>query len=517
MKPETRGGQELWSLLPRLYRNEDESGDLARYVDAAGAVLDRIRNTLEQRLADCFIEPPREGNRQAQSWLLPYFADLFGVDPVSPTAEGRRREISHAVRWNQGKGTAPVLESVAQEIFGAEVVLHEGYQRCAKTFHINTPRLPAAAYGEEEIEETIPTRAARHPDLPKVTVDLRRHARAVQCEADHPRASSLEIAGHPIHYRIQERSGAACFPDSYQDMGKRTIDPRTPSQNQLRLHPKHLLLFYAPPAGFFPIQRLQLLWSERQNHEGQFQERTEQGILRWSGERDNPIHFTSTPSPIETPQLIIEDLCFDGTLTFRGERLLLRRCAVKHLKVESKAELVLEDSLFDKVTAEFSFADLVYCTTMAESRYGNLRASDCIFNGELSLAGYEDNGANQIGCIRYSRIPKSVKDIPESFLQLPKAAGNTHAEVLFQHFNLCGIDARLFGNPGYGCLHPAGEKAVAFGAEDGGEMGAQHHRMYSLLLEALSRKLIDFQPLGTTSQLIADPYLLIPPAILKNS
>ncbi len=103
------------TLLPEIYRNRDnakwgtggsveELGDLANYLDAHGALLDLIRSTLDQRLADSFPDNPETGDA-CQEWLIPYFAQLFDARLVSPEPEGRRDEVSHAVPWRQRKGT----------------------------------------------------------------------------------------------------------------------------------------------------------------------------------------------------------------------------------------------------------------------------------------------------------------------------------------------------------------------------------------------------------------------------
>ena len=87
-----------------------EPGDLARYLDACGELLDALKGTLEQRLADAFPDNPPPGERACQDWLLPYFADLLDVRLVSPEVQGRRNEIANAVAWRQRKGTLSVVE-----------------------------------------------------------------------------------------------------------------------------------------------------------------------------------------------------------------------------------------------------------------------------------------------------------------------------------------------------------------------------------------------------------------------
>ena len=58
--PTTVSGRELYALLPTVYRARDEDGHLAGYLDALGALLDRLRATLEQRLADAFATVVRD-------------------------------------------------------------------------------------------------------------------------------------------------------------------------------------------------------------------------------------------------------------------------------------------------------------------------------------------------------------------------------------------------------------------------------------------------------------------------
>jgi photosystem II stability/assembly factor-like uncharacterized protein len=69
-----------------------------------------------------------------------------------------------------------------------------------------------------------------------------------------------------------------------------------------------------------------------------------------------------------------------------------------------------------------------------------------------------------------------------------------------------------FGEPGYGVLDLATSDAIRFGAEDGGEMGACHHKYYSLKAEAELDKTREFLPVGIEPVLIQDTRLLnVPP------
>src|SRR5262245_30864770 len=109
---ESRFGRLLYELLPAVYRAQDGpagaggGGDLARYLDALGTLLDPLRATLEQRLADCFPDATSDG-RPSQDWLLPYFARLLDVRLVAPGAGAQRTEVARAMRWRRAKGTLP--------------------------------------------------------------------------------------------------------------------------------------------------------------------------------------------------------------------------------------------------------------------------------------------------------------------------------------------------------------------------------------------------------------------------
>src|SRR5439155_711940 len=109
-------------LLAAIYRDRDnttpqELGDLGKYLDACGEVLDLLRGTLEQRLADSFPDNPLDANkRAAQPWLLPYFAQLVDVRLVSPDPAGQRDEVAQAVAWGQRKGTVACIEEIAESV-----------------------------------------------------------------------------------------------------------------------------------------------------------------------------------------------------------------------------------------------------------------------------------------------------------------------------------------------------------------------------------------------------------------
>ncbi len=261
---QTQAGRALFELLPEVYRTRDTidpepGGDLARYLDACGHLLDLIRRTMDQRLADVFPDdPPAELG--GQPWLLPYIADLLDVHMVSPDEAGRRAEVAHAVAWRQRKGTLKVLEQIAEQVGRLEVEVQEGWKKVATTPRIGLPLLPARARGASERFDDFRRHAnwaARHPDLNSATIDLRYPSRAVQLDGapQNPAAKQTDFGGTTVWWRQVNPHGAPCFPGSYEDTARRTVDVRTPHWRQGHCHPKRAVLYAPPPTGFFPLPR----------------------------------------------------------------------------------------------------------------------------------------------------------------------------------------------------------------------------------------------------------------------
>ncbi len=484
-KPKTATGRQLHGMLPEVYRTRDGSeaggaGDLARYLDACGELLDRIRATLDQRLADSFPDNPAEG-RACQPWLLPFFAQLLDVSLVSPDERGRRDEVANAVAWRQRKGTLTAIEQIAEAVGRMEAEIVEGWRRTAVTPRLAMPLLPAGALGEDAAFDGFrrhPLWAARHPDLPAATPDLRFPARAMEVAvaADefpaNPAAKLTSFAGKPTWWRQVNVHGAPCFPGSFDDVSRRTADLRTPDWRQGHIHPKRVVLHAPPPLGFF-----------------------EPGLFPVQGD-----------TLIDTrKEKLIEDLVIDGTLKVVAGSVRLRRCAVRALEVTVPAGtmetpvVTAEDCLVGKMAVP-GLARLEYCTVLDGLSCGRLQASDCIFDGMVALAA----AAKELPhCIRFSRIPPGL-----SAPGLLAFRNCTERPVFYSfEFDVGGAVVRRiarFGEPGCAVLHPATPESVRFGAEDGGEMGAHHGWRYSLLMAAVLDKLKEFIPVGMEAVIVPD-------------
>lgn len=507
-KPGSRIGQQLYQLLPEIYRGEDNTspddlGDLGRYLDAIGEFLDEVRATLDQRLADNFPDNPSEG-LACQPWLLPYFAQLLDVQLVSPEVRGQREEVARAVSWRQRKGTPTVAEEIAEAVAQMEVESQEGWRRVALTPRIGAPLLPAGSFGvDAEFDPAYPAQAARHPGLPAATVDLRTPSRAVQTRHDNPAVQTSVFPAATADWRHHQHHGVPCFPDSYQDVSRRTVDLRDCNWKYGHYHPKRLLLYVAPPVGFFPRG-----WA-----------RGEQVVRGDVVVNDGGEHLW-------------EGWTIDGTLRVNAGSVTLRGCAVRELVVDTTtAANVVNvsacDCLFGAVTVRNGITSLEYCTVLGAASLYTVNASDCIFAGALNLG---EGTADPRSCIRYSRIPN---DFPLARIRLHSEAAttNTRERPVFYRIEYCNpwddpeaaatvpwVRRRAaFGDPSCGVLHPATPRSILYGAEDGGEMGAYHHFYYALRFSAVIDKIQDFLPVGMKVALVPDSTLYnLPPSITTS-
>lgn len=505
-------GERLYQTVPALYRNRD-NGDLKRYFDATGDLLDRLQATLQQRYYDNFPDTPLDGSPACQDWLIPYFAQLLDVRLVSPTARGRRAEVANAVRWRQAKGTLWVIEEIAQAVAGLEMVVHEGWRRVAVTPRLNTPRVPSTVYGyRKDAPRAWPGLAARHPGLPAVTVDFRCPSGAVAVKQENPGTQYSTIDGVNHRWRQASRHGAPCWPDSYEDVSRRTVDFRDHDWRRGHFHPRKLLLYSAPPAGFFPPAIKGVAWSEP--HSAAFLEHIE--VI----EQDQLTIYRnkSLASTVFVPVAIsgviklgqvasgvgdaaahtwrFEGLVLRNTVELDSGRIELLRCAARKIEVHSvdKNQPVIKarGCLFKQLQAARGLVQLEYCTVLDRTLSETIQASDCLFMGSIRKDQRPPTPPDR-GCIRYSRIPPASDDgglvIEHSTRVEPE---------FFEH---------RFGQRGCGVLRPATAPAIRHGAEDGGEMGAYHDQHLSLLAEAAVDKLQDFLPVGVQAVVIPDPRL----------
>lgn len=512
-------GNVLYQIPPTVYRNRD-SGDLKKYLAASGEMLDRVYATLQQRLADNFPDNPNDDATMSelvcQDWLLPYFAKLLDVRLVSPLVKGRRDEIANAIAWRQRKGTIAVIEQIAQAIAQTEVVMHEGWKRIAITPRINKPLLPATAYGyNSEPPTDKPSLAARHPDLPATTVDFRCPSRAVETDAGNPAAQFITVDGETHIWRQTSLHGTPCFPNSFEDVSRRTVDFRDPNWQRGHFHPRRVLLFAPPPAGFFPPNLISVNWAAEPTDT--FKEyiaidTSDDKVTIYRNKTFGSENFV----PVGINQIIelgsvgeadpnahtwrFEGVILNHTVTVQGGRLELEQCAARKVEIHSIDEdqpvLTARSCLFEAIQVARGLSQLEYCTVLTDTLSEVVNASDCIFLDIIRKDHVPITPPEQ-GCIRFSRITPQQKAGGMLLQQV-----TTKPVVMFE---------TQFGKHSCGILHPETPKAIISGAEDGGEMGAYHNNYYSLINAAILDKLKDFMPIGITAALIPDNRLLETP------
>lgn len=500
-------GHDLYQILPAVYRERD-GGDLLNYLDTCGDLLDKLQATLEQRLADQFPDNPEHG-LECQDWLLPYFADLLDVHLHSPLPDGQRDEISHAISWRQRKGTLAVIEQVVEAISQAEAVIHEGWQRVCMTPRIGKPLLSATVHG---YPVDVPNQMInRHPDLPATTIDFRCPSGAVQVDEGGPGIQSADIEGVPRRWRQASLHGVPCYPGTYEDHSSRTVDFRSSTWKNGHFHPRKILLFTAPPAGFFPKEMQSVLWTDRDNEEGRFQQFIEKiaepgGLTTyrnrtWGTDEFVPVRIRRTVE-LDTHaaghdlRWRFEGIVFENTLLIHEGKLELFDCAARKVELHGieldQPLLTARNCLFKSIQAARGLCRLEYCTVLADALIEFPQASDCIFLQVIDRHHRDDTPPRR-GCIRYSRI---ALDQQSEGMRLVK---NTRDHPEF-------FSAR-YGERGAGVLHPATPESICNGAEDGWEMGAFHDFHHCRIRTATAEKLKDYLPIGYHAVLIPDERL----------
>jgi hypothetical protein len=503
----------LYQTVPAVYRNRD-NGDLKKFFLGTSILLDQLHATLQQRLADNFPDNSDDQSAACQDWLIPYFADLLDVRLVSPSIKGRREEVSNAVRWRQGKGTLRVCEEIAQAVGQLETVLHEGWQRVAKTPHLLAPKIPAQVFGFSQAVPTQPASiAARHPGLSAVTPNFACPSGAIASSSSNPAAQQSKVDGQNKVWRQLSRHGSPCHPGSFEDVSRRTVDFRNGDWQHGHYHPNRLLLYTVPPAGFFHLRVKTVNWSSTPSDAFlQLIDVITQGnktIYRnktFGSENFVPVRIRLSINLGQEPDGVgsadfhtwrFEGLILENTLQADSGRIELEQCAGRKIEVHSidyeKPVISAHACLFKSLQAARGLAQLEYCTVLETSLIEIVNASDCIFLGLIKKDHLSDQPPLK-GCLRFSRVSRIQNKGGMSYTQVNRA----RIEMFEQ----------TFGKRSCGVLHPACSQSVSRGAQDNTEMGAYHNEFYSLLADAVVDKLNDYLPVGTNAVVIPDKRLL---------
>jgi hypothetical protein len=526
----------------RLPSGDKELGDLEAFLHGFGALLDLVRGTTEQAYADAFAESVTvsdfystqlDGNeREIQTWLLPYMAELVGAELLSPDPERRRDELDDSVTWFKSKGTLLNIDSVADTVSGLETVPVEGWRLTLTTPNPKLPPFtaPASAAGNGD-----PLGPPAHP---LGTPDARRCNRAVIdpggasplfriVTAVRDPQGRLTDAPDVVYWKPLARKGVPCFPNGYDDVSARTPDLRDPNRMPVGPNPRRVIVYVRPPYGLFEPGLKSVALPAGPNPLGFDLEATSTQVfdptrvLTTIGQALDPmpdkIVITGDLTIPAKLHVEFEDVLFLGTVTIAaGAQLTLRSCAAKNVVLPppgTDPSLIARDCLFDSLSGVPGFARLVCSTVMSTTTVERLQASDCIFVGTLKSIDCK----NDQSCLRFSRLPdKSVlKDCC-----FEKNPSNTTDPPNFVHLyftdgNKCVLRAAEFGEPGCGVLDLTTPDTVKAGAEDSGEMGAFNHPYLCARVRALVKKLGDFLPFGQEIVVRYDPMLARKPAALK--
>jgi|GEM_PF-549991 len=484
---DSRLGEQLYQLLPEVYRTRDKSArplsggsgteDLAKFLDAQGHLLDLIHATLEQQLKDGLPE-------SSQDWLLPYFARLLAANIVSPDSEGKHAEIQHAVSWRQRKGTLKCAEEIAESVGQMEVEIQEGWKRVALTPYIGMPLIPARAWDDTlRLDMGVPSEASRHPNLPAAMVDLRRPSKAVPAESTNPASRVTRFGGIEQTWRQANRQGVPCFPGSFDDVSRRTVDIRTPHGDNGHYHHKRLLVYAPPQTGFFGLDPEKITWDgdPASLPEDLIEVQEVNGIISIRNRTDRNIQIVAVETSVDageppepkTIKLKPNRYRIEG-LTFQDELIVLGGGTLEITAVEAEKStiqtfstdefvLTARDALFGVLSSQ-GRVNLDSCTVLMEAYIPSMEALDCIF--------MDIQGKDITGTIAYSRIPEHA----------PLSADTDKIAIKTHH---PGDNSRpVYDDPlfipgqsalrGKAVLSPNTPPSIYMGASDGGEMGYYH-------------------------------------------
>jgi hypothetical protein len=125
----------LYKLLPAIYRTRDvaQGEPLRALLTLIQREYDALELDVEGLYENWFIET-------CQEWVVPYIGDLLGVRPLFPARPGTfsaRAYVAHTLDYRRRKGTAAMLEQLAQDATGWPSRTVEFFQLLATTQYVN--------------------------------------------------------------------------------------------------------------------------------------------------------------------------------------------------------------------------------------------------------------------------------------------------------------------------------------------------------------------------------------------
>jgi hypothetical protein len=133
----------LYELLPAIYRVRDaEQGEpLRALIGALAQEFSALEENIGQLYDDQFIET-------CAAWVTPYIGDLIGYRPlhgVAPNVASPRAEVANTIAYRRRKGTALMLEQLAQDVTDWPAHAAEFFEQLATTQYMKHLRPKARA------------------------------------------------------------------------------------------------------------------------------------------------------------------------------------------------------------------------------------------------------------------------------------------------------------------------------------------------------------------------------------
>lgn len=554
----SRQGRILYREMPEAVRAYDNRGpgaalgDLEAFLFGFGHLLDRFDATLLQSLADGVLDPigPAGDEREIQGWLLPYVAQLFGVELVAPDPDSRRRELSTSIWVARRKGTRTAIDTAAEMLVDTPVVVVAGAARVLRAPSLANPPMthreltglwhPADA---AILQEPIPappapathvtgfaaTRPGAHDGLPVGTPSTRFAMRAVAGGLEQPDAEVRPVSGSGATtalaaFVVRRRYGRPCFPDSYEDRSLRTPDMRAPRPCRPRFthhqKPDAVTLFVRPPTGIITgaevrVAALPGVALGRLTGNGVPQGGTQADVLYHDPTGILTLNGTNSDA---AGRHLIEGLKFAGTVrVMRGMDVRFVDCAIGTLTGPDVAAapgalIRARGCIFGhidltKLAQASTETQLEYCTVMDGAVLHVAKVSDSILAGVVTSDG--DGTSDKPGCIRFSAVPPGFDFTHAHRFRQVEAVPHFLRWPCIERGGVMVHDALpAIGEPGWGVLSDRTAPAIAGGSEDGGEMGVYHDAWHLARLAAGIRKAVGYLPVGQQVFGHYDPRLL---------
>src|SRR6478609_5680144 len=142
--------ERLYRLIPDVYRARDERDQRGELRTLLG-IIDREVFAIEADIArlyeNWFIETCDE-------WTIPYIADLLGIQglvPVSRQDFSQRAFVANVLGYRRRKGTAAMIEQLAQDHTGFAARAVEFFQLLIQSQHLN--HLRPASLGRVSVRD----------------------------------------------------------------------------------------------------------------------------------------------------------------------------------------------------------------------------------------------------------------------------------------------------------------------------------------------------------------------------